>query len=557
MSEQVLELLNISKSYGARNVLDGVSLVINRADRIGLVGENGAGKTTLAAILMGDLAPDEGAVRPITALDIGYLPQEAEFEDSLTVQAFFEREMGALDRLRDEMTALEAQLAMPSHGPDHLAALIERYGAAQDEFARRGGYEADHRMVQVLAGLDLAHIAPTRMARSLSGGEKTRMMLASLLLRSPLLLILDEPTNHLDLRALEWLEAYLNGYPGAVLLISHDRRFLNRVVTQIAALSLDHKLTVFHGNYDAFAAERERLQQQQQVAFEAQQEEIKALQRQIKMTTHNTGGGRPRSDNDKFSKTFFAGRNDVLKSRQIKAAKQKLEVLLENLVSRPVKGWSINPDFRPDELISRDVIRLLNVAKSYGGRTLFSGLTASVGAGERIVLQGPNGVGKTTLLKIILGLVEPDSGMVRLAAGARIGYLDQEQESLDPDQTVLDAYSRDLIGSETEHRANLHKYGLFSDDQALQQIGNLSVGQRRKLQIARMIGSRANVLVLDEPTNHLDLESVEHFEQALCNFPGTIFAISHDRTFAEHVASSVWTLHDGQLRVTEGTTRER
>ena len=167
------------------------------------------------------------------------------------------------------------------------------------------------------------------------------------------------------------------------------------------------------------------------------------------------------------------------------------------------------------------------------------------------MLQGPNGVGKTTLLKIILGLEQPDHGYVRLAAGARIGYLDQEQESLDPTQTVIEAYREGLAGTEGEHRANLHKYGLFSEDQVLQQIGNLSVGQRRKLQIARMIGTRANVLVLDEPTNHLDLASVESFEQALCEFPGTVFAISHDRTFAEHVATSIWTIREGALAVTE------
>jgi ATPase subunit of ABC transporter with duplicated ATPase domains len=552
MAEQVLELSKISKSYGAKLVLDDISLTINRRDRIGLVGENGTGKTTLAAILMRMITPDGGTIKPIPGLEIGYLPQEAGFDDDLTVAQFFQRAMGELDHLREAMMTLEGQLAASTLSADELSALLERYGALQEEFTRRGGYDADHRMARVLAGLGLIHVEPSRLTHSLSGGEKTRLFLAGLLLRSPLLLILDEPTNHLDISALEWLEDYLNAYPGAVLVISHDRRFLNRVVRLIAELSpATHRLTLFHGNYDAYLAERERLHAEQVSAFESQQEEIKTLQRQIKMTAHNTGEGRPRSDNDKFSKAFFAGRNAVYKSRLIKSAKHKLDMLMENPIERPVGGWTINPDFAPEELISRDVIRLVNVSKRYGARTLFAEVTATISGGERVVLQGPNGVGKTTLLKIMLGMEPPDSGLVRLAAGARIGYLDQEQESLDPAQTVLDAYRRDLPGSETEHRASLHKYGLFTHDEVLQQIGNLSVGQRRKLQIARMIGTRANVLVLDEPTNHLDLASVESFERALCEFPGTVFAISHDRTFAEHVATSVWTLHEGRLLVAE------
>ncbi|MBX3086259.1 MAG: ABC-F type ribosomal protection protein [Anaerolineae bacterium] len=551
MAEQVLELHNISKTYGAKVVLDQVSLVINRKDRIGLVGENGTGKTTFASIIMGTLAPDEGRVMPVPGLEIGYLPQEASFDDDLTVQQFFERAMGALDRLRAEMETLEHQMSAET-APDALNRLVERYGTLQEEFTRRGGYEADFRMEQVLAGLELSHVDRSRTARTLSGGEKTRMVLASLLLLSPLLLILDEPTNHLDITALEWLEQYLTEYAGAVLVISHDRRFLNRVVTQIVELSpADHKFTVFYGNYDAYAQERERLREQQMEAFEAQQTEIKELQRKIKQIHHNSGKGRPMPDNDKFAKGFFGGRAEVQKGADIKNAKKRLEKLLDNKLERPMAGWAINPDFRPDELISRDVIRLHEIGKQYDGRILFADVTATITAGERIVLQGPNGVGKTTLLKIILGLEQPDSGFVRLANGARIGYLDQEQESLDPNETVLEAYSHDLPGVEGEHRANLHKYGLFREDEVLQRIGNLSVGQRRKLQIARMIGTRANVLVLDEPTNHLDLASVESFEQALREFPGTVFAISHDRTFAEHVATSIWTIREGALAVTE------
>ncbi len=548
VSEQLLEVANITKYFGAKLILDSVSFSINRHDRIGLVGENGTGKTTLARLILGSLQPDSGRTRLPAATEIGYLPQEAEAEAGLTIQQFLEQSMGRLDALKAALAVLETQLSAPDLLPERLSALLEEYGQLQSEFTVRGGYDADYRLDQVFSGLQLDHIDRARPIETLSGGEKTRVALASLLLSAPNLLVLDEPTNHLDFAAVDWLENYLLTYLGAVLVISHDRHFLNKVVTQIIELSPDtHKLTIYSGNYDFYLAERERERHKQQHAYEEQQEEIKTLQRLIKAKTYSSGKGRPPTDNDKMAYDHKGGNVERTKSREINAAKKRLEHIADNPIARPVNRWRINPDFDPGELVSRDVIRLLDVSKAYGDRVLFSAVSETISSGARIVIQGPNGLGKTTLLRIIMDIEAPDSGEVRIARGARIGYLDQEQETLDLNQTVLQAFSRDLIGTEDEHRANLHKYGLFRDDQVLQQIGSLSIGQRRKLQIARLIAQKANVLILDEPTNHLDLDSVDQFERALCEFGGTVLATSHDRYFIERVATAIWTFCDGRL----------
>ncbi len=552
MTEQVLELTDITKYYGAKLVLDHVSLSINRQDRIGLVGENGTGKTTLAQIIMGNVEPDDDPLTLPADIEIGYLPQEAVIEARMSVEQFFEHSMQRIARIRAELDALETEMAIPYLPPGRLDTLLDRYGQAQEEFARRGGYDLDYRRDQVFAGLDLGHVDHGRPVQTLSGGEKTRLLLAGLLLSSADLLVLDEPTNHLDFMAVEWLETYLQTYPGAVLVISHDRRFLNRVVSQIVELSpVDHRLTTYHGNYDVYLAERERLRTKQMEAYEEQQEEIKALKKIIKAKTYSAPAPKPIADGNKMSYDKHGGMFENKVRHEIRTAKKRLDILTDDPLQRPMRRWQISPDFAPDDLISREVIRLTNVSKTYGDRPLIAGATAQIRSGDRVVLYGPNGLGKTTLVKLILGLEMPDTGEIRVASSARIGYLDQQQESLDPGLAVFEAYSRDLAGPEAELRADLHKYGLFSEHEVHQQIGSLSIGQKRKLQIAQLIASHANVLLLDEPTNHLDLDSVEQFEQALCEFPGTILAISHDRVFIEKVVTITWTLKDTRLVVTQ------
>lgn len=547
-SPQLLDVQHLTKSFGARIVLNDLSLIVNRGDRLCMVGENGSGKTTFAKILAGHLLPDSGSIKLSAAVTLGYLPQAAYFDAEQRVGAFLEAQLGEMAALRTELAALELALAQPQSG-DALAQLLARYGTVQEAFQLCGGYESDHQLESVLHGLHLDHIDPMQHVQVLSGGEKTRLALAGLLLSKPTLLMLDEPTNHLDMAALAWLERYLLTYTGAIIAISHDRKFLNKVATHILAFTPDQQYRLYHGNYDFFLHEREHIQQEAEAAYQAQQEEIKSLQQQIKHSTHNEGNGRPPTDNDKFAKAFFAGRNDVRQARELGQAKKRLELLLANPLERPLAQWRINPTFAPNTIISREIIRFQGVSKAFDDRVLFRQFTATIYAGERIVLQGPNGIGKSTLIKLVMGLLEPDAGMVKLAAGAQIGYLDQEQEVLDDNLTVLEAYSRGLMGTEAALRAELHQYGVFSGDQALQRIGTLSVGQRRKLQIARIIATRANVLLLDEPTNHLDLESLEQFEAGLKTFNGTIFAITHDRAFAERVATTIWHLRDAQIVV--------
>jgi macrolide transport system ATP-binding/permease protein len=545
---QVLEIRNLSKSFGAKVILDDLSLGINQGDRIGLVGENGTGKTTLAQIVIGVLSPDGGQVRTAANVEIGYLPQEAQFTDATTIRTFMAQSTGRRSVLAAQLSTLETQMSASDLSPEALTALLDQYGTAQAEFARLGGYETDYHIDQVLTGLDLAALDRDRPLHTLSGGEKTRVMMAALLLSAPPLLVLDEPTNHLDFAALEWLETYLEGYPGALFVISHDRRFLNRVVTQIAELSPEsHKLTIYAGNYDFYLAEREQLRAQQQTQYEEQQAEIKRLNQLIKAKTYSPRAIRPPKDNDKFLANFRQAMTEQSATRDIKAARRRIEQIEAEAVDRPARRWQINPDFAPEAFGSQDVIRLTEVGKSFGERMLFTGVTATIKNGERIVIVAPNGAGKTTLLSLILGVGSPDSGTIRVATGAKIGYLDQEQESLDPTSTVLEAFSRDLPGTEAERRASLHKYGLFKEAQVFQPIESLSVGQKRKLQIARLIATGANLLLLDEPTNHLDLESVEQFEAALCAFHGTVLAISHDRRFIERVATRVWRIVDGRV----------
>ncbi len=549
----LIELRGIGLSYGPTIVLESIDLALQHGARIGLIGENGAGKTTLARILLGELAPDTGMRIARPGLELGYLPQAPEFSQMTppaltTVRTYLANAVGELERLRLELSRLEHALADPAQPGDRKSTLLEEYGVAQSLYEARGGYDSDHRLDDVRRGLGLAHIELERQPHTLSGGEQTRLVMAGLLLRAPELLVLDEPTNHLDTAALDWLSDYLSRYPGAVILISHNRRFLNRTVTDIAELSaLNRRLSLFPGNYDAYKAARARADAAAAAAFVAQQAEKRELFQLMRHKQHSAGTGRPPSDGDKFAKGFFRGRNEVRQGKEIRKARRRLEELERNALDRPTRRWQINPAFAQPDVVSHDMVVFEDVRKAFDGRPVLVGIDGVVPGGERVVLQGPNGSGKTTLIRVLLGLETPDHGRVRVASNARVGFLDQMLATLDLDQTVFEAFSQGLTGTEPELRARLHRYGLFADDEAHQRVGTLSLGQRRKLQIARLVATEPTLLILDEPTNHLDLPSVEQFETALCEFRGTVLAITHDETFAEHVATRRWRLVDGRL----------
>lgn len=545
-SFEILRLTNIRKYYGPKLILDGLDLSINRGERLALVGENGAGKTTLSHIITGEEEIDSGTIQLANNAQHGYLPQEVTGDDSITVQAYIEASMGELNILREKMRELEQIMS----DTEDVSEILDEYGIVQEQFERRGGYEIDNKIEQIFAGLNINYIETNRLLNTLSGGERTRVALTGLLLREPDLLILDEPTNHLDFAGIEWLETYLAGYPHAVLLITHDRTFINRVANVISELNVMTKqLHSYHGNYDDYLEQRNQDYQQKVETYNQQNNQVKSLQKFITSQTHNTPGRMSSKDEpDKFIRFFKNMQSDKTKKRKITDARGRLEDIEETRMNNPRHEWRVEFRFEPEPLGSSEPIRFEDVSKSFGDETLFQNLNTIVPNGERVVLVAPNGTGKSTLLRLIMGLQEADSGRIKVSPSAIIGYLDQDGETLGMEQKVLDCFREVIQGTDSELLAELHRSGLFSDSSLLKKtIAELSVGQRRKLGLARIIAAKANLLLLDEPTNHLDPLSLEALEDALINFDGTILAVSHDRRFVEKVATRIWRIENHQL----------
>lgn len=548
-SQEILKLSNIRKYYGPKLILDGLDLSLNRGERVAIVGENGVGKTTLTHIITGEELADNGSISLASSAEIGYLPQEVIGEDGTTVQAYIENAMGALNTVRERLQTLEQKMTQDLSDEDMAVVLLE-YGALQEQFERRGGYEIDSKIEQIFSGLNIHYIDTQRPLQTLSGGERTRVALTGLLLRSPDLLILDEPTNHLDFAGIEWLENFLADYPSALLLITHDRTFINRVANIISELNPKTKrLHSYHGNYDDYLAQRTQEYQQQVEAYNQQNNEMKSLQRFITSQTHNTQGQMSHHvENDKFIRFFKNQQSDKTKRRKIQDARGRLDDIESNRMDNPRHEWRIEFRFDPKPLGSAEPIRLDNLSKSFGNELLFEQISTIVPNGERVVLVAPNGTGKSTLLRLIMGLQAADTGTIKISPSAIIGYLDQDGETLNMQQTALESFREVKQGTDSELLADLHRSGLFSDASLpKKQVSELSVGQRRKLGLARIIASRANILLMDEPTNHLDPLSLEALEAALINFEGTILAVSHDRRFVEKVATRIWKIENHQL----------
>jgi macrolide transport system ATP-binding/permease protein len=549
MSYEILRLSSLTKSYSIKQVLNGIDLILSEGEHIALVGENGIGKTTLARIITGHEQADSGTLRLKEGAEIGYLPQEVSGDEQTTVHRYIEQATGALATLRDQMQQLEQRMteALPD---EVMAEVLEQYGTLQEAFERRGGYDIDARIRQIFSGLGIDYIAPERLLGTLSGGERTRVALTALLLREPDLLVLDEPTNHLDFAGIEWLEKYLAQYPHALLLITHDRTFINRVANVICELhARTRTLHTYHGNYDDYLMQRGREYADQVSAYNDQQNEIRSMQRAVKQLTNNRKVvGVFTFSGDKFLKNFKRERGESLVSKMVRDTRHQLDEALENKMDNPRHEWHIDFRFDPEPLVSAEPVRFDSVRKSFAADPLFDRLDAVVPRGERVVLVAPNGTGKTTLLRMIIGIEQPDHGAIRISPSAKLGYLDQDGETMDGEKTVLETYREYLHGSDSELLAELHRSGLFSDATlGEKRVRDLSVGQRRKLGLACLVASRANVLLLDEPTNHLDPLSLEALEDALLHFPGTILAVSHDRRFVEKVASRIWRIEHGQL----------
>jgi len=523
----------ISKSFGVQTILDSVSFSIHRGERVGLVGPNGCGKTTLLCILTGQAVPDTGTVQ-LTPPDlrVGYLAQGVEPQAAETLAQFLARGRDDAESLSAEVERLAGELA---RAPDHLELQREYDGA----LARLASASLEAKRVpEVLTALGLAHLPLTLPVASLSGGQKTRLALAGVLLSNPQLLLLDEPTNHLDLAMLEWLEHWLNEFRGAALVVSHDRTFLDRTVTHILELDPDtHTLREYAGNYTAYVEQKLSEREQQWSEWRDQEYEIRRMTQDIART-------KQQALRVELSTTpRQPGVRRYAKKVAQKAAnrEKKLERYLESKerVDKPKQGWQMKLEFEGIPTSGQDVLTLEGVSVGYGAHVLLCDLNLLLRHGERVALLGPNGAGKTTLLRTIAGVLSPLAGRIRLGANVRIGYMAQEQEGLDP---ALDAFTtiRQFAPlSETDVRSFLHFF-LFAGDDVFVPVRSLSFGERARLALAALVARGCNLLLLDEPINHLDIPSRARFEQALAGFEGTALAVVHDRYFIEGFASQLW-----------------
>ncbi len=542
----LLTVRNISKTYGAVTVLDRVTFALESGEHVGLVGANGAGKSTLMRIITGEETADSGEIQRATSAEMGYLSQTLPNIAGHTVDGLLAAALGGLRSIEARMRALE--VAMAGASGDALDGLLAEYGQLASQFQDRGGYEMEARMDAILAGLRLNYLPRSRDLGTLSGGERARVGLALLLLRAPDVLLLDEPTSHLDAASLAWLEDYLAAYAGAALMVSHDRQFLNRSVNRIFEIDeYTHKLKRYEGDYDAYqqanAAEREAWEE----SFARQQEEMKDLRKRIRESARQVAHNRKPKDNDKLA---YKGKGEWVAdavSRNVRAAEEQLRRIEADPIPKPPRLMRFQPKFLAEALRVNAIVRMEHVSKRYGDRQVLHDVSLTVLPESRIALVGPNGAGKTTLLRILLGLESPDEGSVRLAPGARIGYLPQEPAVGSGERTVFEAYREGLEGYESNLVAGILGNGLFHLEDLAKTVAQLSPGQKRKVELARLLALGPNVLLLDEPSNYVSLDVLEAFEAAVLAFAGPVLLITHDRWLLNRFDGARWELADGSL----------
>ena len=514
----ILSVNNISKSFHEVPVLKDVSFHIEDYEKAAIVGINGAGKTTLLRIIMGELASDEGLVTFAKDKTVGYLSQQEAVSGENTIyQELLSVKQDILD-MEQQMHTVELQ--MKTAKGERLSQLMDRYASLTHAYETANGYAYKSELVGVLKGLGFSQDDFGKSVSTLSGGQKTRVALGKLLLLKPNLIILDEPTNHLDLASIAWLETYLLNYKGAVIVVSHDRYFLDRIVTKVIELD-NAKSTVFSGNYSAYAASREMLRAAAYIAYMKQQQEIKHQEAVIEKL---------KSFNREKSIKRAESREKML---------DKIEALEKPVEVRADMHLKLEPKFQS----GNDVLQVEGLSKSFGPLSLFDGLSFELKKGEHVAVIGDNGTGKTTILKIINELLPPDSGTIRLGSNVSIGYYDQEHHVLHPEKTLFQEISDDYPHlNNTEIRNTLAAF-LFTGDDVFKVIKSLSGGERGRLSLAKLMLSEANFLILDEPTNHLDIMSKEILEDALNAYTGTVLYVSHDRYFINRTAHRILNLN--------------
>jgi len=505
---------HISKLYGANLVLDDISWQVSADDRVGLIGDNGTGKTTLFKVIIGEIPQTRGTVERAKRARIGYLHQEPEFDSQVKLRdAIRSAAFSHMSDLEEDMESLSQQMSQ-SDNEEELPELLDQYARLQERHEAHGGYGYEHRIDAVLGGLGFTQADLELPVGVLSGGQKGRAALAHLLLEEPDLLLLDEPTNHLDLAGTEWLEGFLiSEYHGAVVVVSHDRYFLDKVVTKVAELR-NHKLEEYNGNYTKYIFLRERKLLVQQRQYVRQQEEI--------------------AHDQDFIRRYKAGQ----RSKEARGREKKLD-RMEPIEKPQLRTKRIKLQFTTELRGGDDVLEIRDLSKSYDGKSVFENLNMDVYRHDRVGIIGPNGIGKTTLLRIILGQEDPTSGTVKLGYNLRVGYYDQEHASLNLDNTVLDEiWELRPDDTQGEIRSYMGRF-LFGGDEVFKQISDLSGGEQSRVALSKLLLENANFLILDEPTNHLDISSKEVLEQALLEYPATAIIVSHDRYFLDKIVNKI------------------
>ena len=519
----ILSLQGIQKSYGTHEVLRDASLTLQDGERMGLVGVNGSGKSTLMKIITGEENADAGTLSIQKGMRIGYLAQQGALEGTDTVLRTLESVFDPIVALEEELRETERQMAEAAGDPVRLRQLGGRYDSLTRAFEDGNGYGWRSAVQGVLAGLDLRRFQDQKVSL-LSGGERTRLALGRMLLSDPDLLLLDEPTNHLDLKSIAWLEDYLLSWRGAVLVVSHDRTFMDRVCGRMAELLMGN-IETYDGNYTEYLEKRTAVYEIRMKAWTMQQKEI-ARQEAIIATYR------------RFNR-----------EKSIKAAESR-EKRLEKIerLEKPQEEEAIHFHFGTRRRTGEDVLIVEGLRKGYGEVPLFEDLKLHVRAGDRIALIGDNGTGKTTLFKCLIAREKPEAGMIRWGAGVDIGYYDQHQAGLNEEKTILDEVWDQFPRLEQyEVRGALGQF-LFTGDEVFSSVSTLSGGEKGRVALTELMLRKDNVLLLDEPTNHLDMDSREVLEEALEGFDGTIIAISHDRYFINRFARKIWVLEDGRLK---------
>ena len=518
----ILAVDNLEKYYGIKPIIHELSFQMDLGDKVGLVGRNGSGKTTLLQLLSGRLERDGGTITVAKDTTIGYLTQELEFYPEKTVYQELRGLYAHVDKIQDELRQIEKMMAeCRPEDDEQLSELLASYAQLQEKFEENGGFRIESEIQGVLQGLGLPKQLWDQSPSSFSGGERTRVALARLLLFKPNLLLLDEPTNYLDINAVKWLEEYLKNYSGSLLLVSHDRYFLDRVVNKVLAL-YGGKVEVFKGNYSRYRELWSERRRHEMEAYLQQQKEI--------------------SKKERFIRESRATEKSKRQAKSIEKRLQHIDRLDRPREDKTLRGLNLAAEGRTSDT----VLSVTDLGKSYEERRLFSGLNFDIHSGEHVVLMGPNGIGKTTLFRLLIGDELPDSGEIKWGHGVRLGYFSQMLKESDLSGSAYEQIMQTGELSSTEARNFLGAF-LFHGDDVFLPVSELSGGEQRRLALAKLVLSSANLLFMDEPTNHLDLPSLDVLEDVLTDYLGSLFVITHDRFLAQRLANRLLWMDEGEV----------